>query len=172
MRVLRWLSVGGVFWEPLWRREGGCVCAPYRGGAQPTRSPTPLLPYYLLLFPRSVLASCLVFLMPRSCRCCCCCCRPLSRDHDLLHMQYVILDSSSIHDLDSSSLKTLEGLVALLVDRDPPIEMFLAPVSDPLMVQASFMYFVVVVQTHKLIQRGICFPSLSTAEVAPSSLAG
>lgn len=51
--------------------------------------------------------------------------------------QYVILDSSSIHDLDSSSLKTLESLVALLVDRDPPIEMFLAPVSDPLMVQAS-----------------------------------
>lgn len=49
--------------------------------------------------------------------------------------QYVVLDSSSIHDLDSSSLKTLEGLVALLVDRDPPIEMFLAPVSDPLMVQ-------------------------------------
>ena len=32
-------------------------------------------------------------------------------------------------------MKTLEGLVALLVDRDPPIEMFLAPVSDPLMVQ-------------------------------------
>lgn len=27
--------------------------------------------------------------------------------------------------------------MALLVDRDPPIEMFLAPVSDPLMVQAS-----------------------------------
>ncbi|CAB1121451.1 sulP [Ectocarpus sp. CCAP 1310/34] len=53
-------------------------------------------------------------------------------------LQYVILDSSSIHDLDSSSLKTLEGLVALLVDRDPPIEMFLAPVSDPLMVQESF----------------------------------
>eukprot|EP00752_Nemacystus_decipiens_P016306 g14582.t1 len=50
-------------------------------------------------------------------------------------LQYVILDSSSIHDLDSSSLKTLESLVALLVDRDPPIEMFLAPVSDPLMVQ-------------------------------------
>ncbi|CBJ48292.1 sulfate permease [Ectocarpus siliculosus] len=50
-------------------------------------------------------------------------------------LQYVILDSSSIHDLDSSSLKTLEGLVALLVDRDPPIEMFLAPVSDPLMMQ-------------------------------------
>lgn len=51
--------------------------------------------------------------------------------------QYLVLDSSSIHDLDSSSLKTLEGLVALLVDRDPPIEIFLAPVSDPLMVQAS-----------------------------------
>lgn len=29
----------------------------------------------------------------------------------------------------------LEALVALLVDRDPPIEMFLAPVSDPLMEQ-------------------------------------
>lgn len=53
----------------------------------------------------------------------------------LFPAQYVVLDSSSIHDLDSSSLKTLEGLVALLVDRDPPIEMFLAPVSDPLMVQ-------------------------------------
>lgn len=50
-------------------------------------------------------------------------------------VQYVVLDSSSIHDLDSSSLKTLEGLVALLVDRAPPIEMFLAPVSDPLMLQ-------------------------------------
>ncbi|CAN0275089.1 unnamed protein product, partial [Hapterophycus canaliculatus] len=50
-------------------------------------------------------------------------------------LQYLVLDSSSIHDLDSSSLKTLEGLVALLVDRDPPIEIFLAPVSDPLMVQ-------------------------------------
>lgn len=37
--------------------------------------------------------------------------------------------------MDSSALKMLEALVALLVARQPPVEMFLAPVSDPLMVQ-------------------------------------
>lgn len=37
--------------------------------------------------------------------------------------------------MDSSAIKMLEALVALLIDRHPPIEIFLAPVSDPLMLQ-------------------------------------
>lgn len=49
--------------------------------------------------------------------------------------QYLILDGSCIHDLDSSAINMLEALVALLVDRQPPVEVFVAPVSDPLMLQ-------------------------------------
>ncbi|CAM9306415.1 unnamed protein product [Discosporangium mesarthrocarpum] len=52
-----------------------------------------------------------------------------------LPLQYIILDSSSIHSMDFSSMKMLEALVTLLLDRSPPVEILLAPVSDPLIDQ-------------------------------------
>ncbi|CAM9181137.1 unnamed protein product [Chrysoparadoxa australica] len=46
---------------------------------------------------------------------------------------FVVLDASGMHGIDSSAIRMLEGLVTEFMGRTPPIEILMAPVSDPLL---------------------------------------
>lgn len=50
-----------------------------------------------------------------------------------------MVDSSSIHHVDASSLTMLEALVEVLLNQQPPIEILMASVSDSLALQVCIL---------------------------------